>query len=97
MRTVARGENTYWLQFIHRGDAGFYYDSFRAERLNLARLGTELGGEASAGVLRMCRRFHGLEENGADVLGCWPGVTSGPVYDQKNLPSSRNLYPACRL
>ncbi len=74
--------NTYWLQFIHRGDAGFYYDSFRAEDCNLARLGTELGGEASAGVLRMCRRFHGLE-NGADVLGCWPGVTFGPVYDRK--------------
>jgi hypothetical protein len=38
----------YWLQFIHHGDAGYYSDRFESEDCNLARLGRELGKEASA-------------------------------------------------
>jgi hypothetical protein len=39
---------TYWLQFIHHGDAGYYSDRFESGDCNLARLGRELGKEASA-------------------------------------------------
>jgi hypothetical protein len=39
---------TYWMQFIHRGDAGYYHDQTESEDCNLARFGDALGKEATA-------------------------------------------------